>query len=91
MTGSSARPRSRAAAISRLNSSSKRRYPVVALLPASNASVELATFQPLLTPPTTLSFGQRASSKNTSQNSAVPSGWVMPRTSTPGWRIGTSR
>ena len=52
---------------------------------ARTPSVELATFQPLLTPPTTLSFGQRASVKNTSQNSAVPSGWVMPRTSTPGW------
>ena len=60
-------------------------------MPRSNARVELATFQPLLTPPTTLSFGQRASVKNTSQNSAVPSGWVMPRTSTPGWRMGTSR
>ena len=60
-------------------------------MPRSNASVELATFQPLLTPPTTLSFGQRASVKNTSVNSAVPSGWVIPRTSTPGWCMGTSR
>ena len=50
----------------------------VADWPRSNASVELATFQPLLTPPTTLSAGHRASVKNTSQNSAVPSGWVMP-------------
>ena len=60
-------------------------------MPRSKASVELATFHPLFTPPTTLSFGQRASVKKTSQNSAVPSGCVMPRTSTPGWRIGTSK
>ena len=32
-----------------------------------------------------------ASLKNTSLNSAVPSGWVMPRTSMPGWFIGTRR
>ena len=33
----------------------------------------MATFQPLLTPPTTFSFGQRASEKKTSLNSALPS------------------
>ena len=73
------------------NSSSNRRKPVVADWPRSNASVELATFHPLLTPPTTLSAGHRASSKNTSQNSAVPSGWVIAAPRLPGWRIGTSR
>ena len=51
----------------------------------------MATFQPLLTPPTTLSTGQRASVKKTSLNSAEPSGWTMGRTSTPGCFIGTSR
>ena len=51
----------------------------------------MATFQPLLTPPTTLSLGQRAPSKNTSLNSAEPSGWRMGRTSIPACRIGTSR
>jgi hypothetical protein len=50
-----------------------------------------ALAEPLFTPPTTLSFGQRASVKNTSQNSAVPSGCTMPRTSTPGCCIGTSK
>ena len=51
----------------------------------------MATFQPLLTPPTTLSFGQRTLVKKTSLNSAEPSTWVMGRTSTPGWCMGTSR
>ena len=37
----------------------------------------MATFQPLFTPPTTLSFGQRASVKKTSLNSAEPSGWMI--------------
>ena len=60
-------------------------------MPRSWASVVLATTQPLLRPPTTLSFGQRALSKKTSLNSAVPSGWVMPRTSMPGCFIGTRR
>ena len=64
---------------------------MVADMPRSWASVVLATVQPLLTPPTTLASGQRASLKNTSLKSAVPSGWVIGRTSILGWRIGTSR
>ena len=59
--------------------------------PRSNPSVVMATFHPLLTPPTTLSFGQRALSKKTSLNSAEPSGCMIGRTSTPGCFIGTSR
>ena len=51
----------------------------------------MATFHPLLTPPTTLSLGQRASVKKTSANSAEPSTCSMGRTSMPGWSIGHSR
>ena len=68
-----------------------RRWLVVADAPRSKPRVVIATFQPLLTPPTTLAAGQRASVKKTSLNSADPSTWVIGRTSTPGWRIGTSR
>ena len=64
---------------------------MVADWPRSKPSVVLVTAQPLLSPPTTLSSGQRASAKNTSLNSAVPSGWVIGRTSTPGCFIGTRR
>ena len=60
-----------------------RRYPVVEEDPRSKPSVVIATFQPLFTPPITLAFGQRALVKKTSLNSAVPSTWVMGRTSTP--------
>ena len=60
-------------------------------MPRSWASVVLATTQPLFTPPTTLSSGQRASSKKTSLNSAVPSGWVIGRTWIPSCCMGTSR
>ena len=51
----------------------------------------MATFQPLLTPPTTFAFGHLASVKNTSANSAAPSICWMGRTSMPGWSIGHSR
>ena len=51
----------------------------------------MATFQPLSTPPTTFSFGQRASVKKTSLKSALPSTCAMGRTSMPGCFIGTSR
>jgi hypothetical protein len=51
----------------------------------------MATFHPLLTPPTTLSLGHLASVKNTSQNSAEPSTCSMGRTSTPGCFMGHSR
>ncbi len=51
----------------------------------------MATFQPLLRPPTTFSFGHRAPSKNTSLNSPEPSGWMMGRTSMPSCFMGTSR
>ena len=61
------------------SSFSKRRWPVVADVPRSNPSVVIATFQPLLTPPTTLASGQRASVKKTSLNSADPSTWTMGR------------
>src|ERR1035441_3133937 len=69
----------------------KRRYPVVDDEPRSKPRVVMATFQPLLTPPTTLFFGQRALVKKISLNSAEPSTWVIGRTSTPSWRIGTKR
>ena len=61
-------------------------------MPRSKPRVVLATFQPLLSPPTTFSFGQRASAKKTSLNSAVPSGCddaAAPRS--PACFIGTSR
>ena len=57
---------------------------VVADVPRSKPSVVIATFQPLLTPPTTFSAGQRTSVKKTSLNSAEPSGCTIGRTSTPG-------
>ena len=60
------RPFSRALAVMISSSFSKRRSPVVADVPRSKPRVVMATFQPLLTPPTTLSFGQRALSKKTS-------------------------
>ena len=41
--------------------------------------------------PTTLSTWVRAPSKNTSLNSLVRVSWVIGRTSTPGWSIGTRR
>ena len=64
---------------------------MVADVPRSKPSVVMATFQPLFTPPTTFSLGQRASVKNTSANSAAPSIWLIGRTSMPGWSIGHSR
>ena len=73
------------------NSFWKRRCPVVDEVPRSNPSVVMATFQPLFTPPMTLSVGQRTSAKKTSLNSAEPSICSMGRTSTPGCFIGTSR
>ena len=51
----------------------------------------MATIQPLLTPPTTLSTWVRASVKNVSLNSAAPVSIWMGRTSTPGWSMGQSR
>ena len=51
----------------------------------------MATFQPLLTPPTTFSFGQRALVKNTSLKSAEPSTCWIGRTSMPSCFMGTSR
>ena len=51
----------------------------------------MATPQPALTPPTTLSRGVRASVKNVSLNSERPVIILIGRTSTPGWSIGTSR
>ena len=51
----------------------------------------MATFHPLLTPPTTFSLGQRALVKKISLKSALPSTWAMGRTSMPGWFMGTSR
>jgi len=64
---------------------------VVADVPRSKPSVVIATFQPSLTPPTTLATGQWASVKKTSQNSPPPSGCTMRRGSTPGWFIGHNR
>ena len=51
----------------------------------------MATFQPLLTPPTALFFEQRALVKKTSLKSPEPSTWIIGRTSTPAWCIGTSK
>src|SRR5581483_8063613 len=77
--GSLIAPFSRALAMISSSSFSNRRWLVVADEPRSNPSVVIATFQPLLSPPTTLSFGQRAFVKNTSLNSADPSGWTIGR------------
>jgi hypothetical protein len=51
----------------------------------------MATAQPLFSPPTTFSFGQRALEKKTSLNSLDPSTCSMGRTSIPGCFMGTSR
>ena len=70
MTGSSILPFSRAVSMmrpARSRTAGTRWWPTV---PRSKPRVVMATFQPLLTPPTTLSFGQRASVKKTSLNSA---------------------
>ena len=59
--------------------------------PRSKVSVPIATRQPSPGWPTTRAASVRASSKNTSLNSAVPVIWMIGRTSTPGWSSGTSR
>ncbi len=56
--------------------------------PRSNASVPMATFQPLFTPPTRWRRSARALSKKTSLNSLVPVTWRIGRISTPSWRSG---
>ena len=91
ISGSSAFPFFLAAAMMVSSSRRKRRWPVVADEPRSKPRVVMATFQPLLTPPTTFSFGQRALVKKISLKSALPSTWAMGRTSMPGWSMGTSR
>ena len=80
-------------AVAMIGSSSRRnrRWPVVADEPRSKPRVVMATFQPLLTPPTTFSSGQRALVKKISLKSALPSTWAIGRTSMPGWSMGTSR
>ncbi len=60
-------------------------------MPRSKPSVELATAHPLPSPPSTLATAQRASSKRTRAKPAVPSGWAMGSTTTPGWSISTRR
>ena len=69
----------------------KRSGTVAAASPRSKPSSVMATAQPLFTPPTTFSFGQTASVKNTSLNSESPEIILIGRTSTPGWRMSTSR
>ena len=91
MSGSPVRPFWRATSRIWSNSFWNRRCPVVAEVPRSKPSVVMATFHPLLTPPTTLSLGQRTLVKKTSLNSADPSICSMGRTSTPGCFIGTRR
>ncbi len=59
--------------------------------PRSKARVPIATFQPAPGSPTTFSAAVRAPSKNTSLNSESPVICTIGRTSTPGWRMGTSR
>ena len=51
----------------------------------------MATAQPALTPPMTLSLWVRASVKNVSLNSSSPEIIVIGRTSTPGCSIGHKR
>ena len=63
MIGSSATPRSCASAMSRSSSAWNRIGTVAAASPRSNPRRVIATAQPLLTPPTTSSFGQVASVK----------------------------
>ena len=64
---------------------------VAADSPRSKPSSVMATAHPLLTPPTTSSFGHVASVKKTSLNSDWPEIILIGRTSTPGWRMSTRR
>ena len=58
-------------------------------MPRSKLSVTMATRQPSFSSPTRFATGTRTSSKNTSQNSAVPSMVRSGRMSMPGVSIGT--
>ena len=80
-----------ASAMSRSSSAWKRIGTVAAASPRSKPSSVMATAQPLLTPPTTSSFGQVASVKKTSLNSLSPEIILIGRTSMPGWRMSTRR
>ncbi len=58
-------------------------------VPRSKLSVTMATRQPSFSLPTRFATGTRTSSKNTSQNSVLPSMVRSGRTSIPGRRMGT--
>ncbi len=58
-------------------------------VPRSKLSVTMVTRQPSFSSPTRLATGTRTSSKNTSQNSAVPSMVSSGRMSIPGVSMGT--
>ena len=58
-------------------------------VPRSKLSVTMVTRQPSFSSPTRFATGMRTSSKNTSQNSAVPSIVSSGRMSMPGVFIGT--
>ncbi len=91
MTGSSVLLRSRAMARRRSSSARKRTGLVAASSPRSRPRSVEATAQPASTSPTTWSAGVVAPEKKTSLNSLSPDMAVMGRTSTPGWRMSTSR
>ena len=59
--------------------------------PRSKPRVPIATRQPWPGSPTTIEASVRAPVKKTSLNSEVPVSWMIGRTSTPSWSIGTSR
>ncbi len=90
-TGSRALPLLRATATIRSSSRRKPSWWPSSATPRSKARVASATRHPSPTPPTTLSTWVRAPSKKTSLNSLVRVSWVIGRTCTPGWSIGTSR
>jgi hypothetical protein len=91
MTGSRCAPLARATATRWSSSRRKESWWPSRATPRSKARVARATRQPSPTSPTTLSAGGPGPSKNTSLNSEVRVSWVMGRTSTPGWSMGTRR
>ncbi len=91
ISGSSIRPFALASASTASNSRWNSSWRPNMATPRSTPSVPIATRQPSPGAPTTSSAAASASVKNTSLNSEVPVSWTMGRTSTPAWRIGTSR
>ena len=91
MSGSAMLPLPRAVASTASNSRWKPISCPKLETPRSTPSMPSATRQPSPGEPATLPAGVRASSKNTSLNSAVPVICTIGRILMPGWRTGTSR